>query len=489
MSLNYKEIDAILAELDINRSFIQQIVQPTYDSLALYTYKAGSAKTLYICLAPGACRLHETRLSIPKNKTALRFMEFLRSRIKGGRIESIEQIGQERIVLLRICRSEEYFNMYIRLWSGAANIIVTTSEDEGSIILDSFYRRPKRGEIGGNVFNPIADLQKAADDSNKTEKPIKEWTVRTFDELENAEELSFNEKVAAWYSERSDSLSKEALLEQAEKHYNIRRSKMEASLERLEKKKNEFLHADRLRHVGDLILANAHEFDKAVEEGSHFFECVDFETGSTIRIEINPDKKAHENATSYYEKYKKAISGLEELEKDIHSAKFALLNLEAEYSSLLKEQNPIVIQQKLRKQKTPKQQVEKKYPGLRFTVDGWRLFVGRTASENDELLRKHVKGFDMWLHTRDWAGGYVFIKNRPGKTVPLTVLLDAANLALFYSKGRKAGKADLYYTQVKHLRRAKNAPKGTVLPSNEKNIFVELDDERLRRLEQSKEVE
>ena len=60
-------------------------------------------------------------------------------------------------------------------------------------------------------------------------------------------------------------------------------------------------------------------------------------------------------------------------------------------------------------------------------------------------------------------------------------------MALFYSKGRRAGTADLYHTQVKYLRRAKGAPKGTVLPSNEKNVTVSLDEERLKRLETCRE--
>ena len=101
-------------------------------------------------------------------------------------------------------------------------------------------------------------------------------------------------------------------------------------------------------------------------------------------------------------------------------------------------------------------------------------------------MRHHVKGLDWWLHTRDYAGGYVFIKNRRGKTVPLEILIDAGNLAVFYSKARNAKTADLYYTQVKHLRRAKNAPKGTVLPTHEKNITVTLDNERIRKMEKMK---
>ena len=116
-------------------------------------------------------------------------------------------------------------------------------------------------------------------------------------------------------------------------------------------------------------------------------------------------------------------------------------------------------------------------------MNGWLILVGRDANENDELLRRHVKGSDMWLHTRDCPGGYVFIKYRAGKTIPLDILLDAGNLAVYFSKARKNGKADFYYTQVKHLRRAKNGPKGLVLPTQEKNLSVVLDPARLKRLE------
>ena len=55
------------------------------------------------------------------------------------------------------------------------------------------------------------------------------------------------------------------------------------------------------------------------------------------------------------------------------------------------------------------------------------------------------------MHTRDYPGGHVFIRPPKGKSPPLEILLDAGNLALSYSKA--PGTADMYYTQVKYLRR------------------------------------
>ncbi len=490
MSLNCNEINKVLDELDIEGSFIQQVVQPGYDSIALYCYKNGVSRTVLICLAPGACRIHTTRRKIPKNDKPLRFMEFLKSRIKGCRINSCAQIGYERVIKIDLTNSAEHFYMFIRLWSAAANIIVT---DENFNVLDVFYRRPKKNEVSGGVFVPPEPVEKTAEE-------LARFPVRTFAELETAGQsvggssddvaptdaaqndggsISYSEKIDKWYGEHAERLSREALLEQAEKLYNSKKSRMESALKKLEEKLASFLHAEQWKHQGDLILSYGH----LIKPDVPYLECTDYDTGNTIRIPVDPEKNTQKNAEIYYDKYKKALSGLDDLEHDISRAKKELVALEYAYDAVQKEPNPLRMQQMIRQQTKPKQQIAKKHPGISYEVNGWYILAGRDSDENDELLRHHVKGADMWLHARDWPGGYVFIKARPGKTVPLDILLDAGNLAVYYSKARKARTADLYYTQVKYLRRAKNAPKGTVLPTHEKNICITLDEERLRRLE------
>ncbi|MBQ7282446.1 MAG: hypothetical protein IJR16_06680, partial [Spirochaetales bacterium] len=64
----------------------------------------------------------------------------------------------------------------------------------------------------------------------------------------------------------------------------------------------------------------------------------------------------------------------------------------------------------------------------------------------------------------------------------LEVLLDAANIAVLYSKGRNNSSVDLYYTQVKYLRRAKDGKTGLVLPTQEKNLTIKPDPARIARL-------
>ncbi|MCR5612934.1 NFACT family protein [Treponema sp.] len=485
MSLNCNEINVILDELNLEGSFIQDIIQPGYDTLALYTYKNSTAKTVLICTAQKSCRINETRRKITKNDKPLRFMEFLKSRIKGSKIISCRQLGFERVIKMELTHGEDSFLMYIRLWSNAGNIILCSKD---GTVLDSMFRRPGKDEItGGRYEEPdlsAQNLERASQFKIRDFEELREeYESSTASSRPSFDQLSFNEKVDLFYSEHADTLSREALLEKAEKWYNEHSSRLNAALLKLEEKQKSFSLAEQKKHQGDLILSNA----ASIVPGSNYLECIDYETGRTVQIKIDQKKSAHENAAVYYETYKKEQSGLTQLEQDIKLTRDKIERLEKEYQAIKNERNPVRIEQMLRRDTKPKQQEKKTHPGLDFTVDGWYILVGRDANENDELLRHHVRGSDMWFHTRDCPGGYVFVKYRAGKTIPLDIMLDAGNLAVYYSKARKNGKADLYYTQVKHLRRAKNGPKGLVLPTQEKNLTITLDKNRLSRLDALKQ--
>ena len=504
MSLNCAEIDKILEELDLEGSYIQKVVQSSYSVMVLHLYKT-RPMTLVICLEPGACRLHETTRKIPKFDKPLRFMELLRSRLRGAKITEAVQLNNDRIIRLSLETSSGMLYLYIRLWSGAANMLLV----DNGIIVDAFYRRPSRHEVSGEPWQPLpgeseavtaqtfgnepsaaagSELKAVAESAFTTvlpvaaDKPIKTYTVRSYDTSK-----TFNEAIDEWYARQAPVLSLEALRAEAERFYGLKIEKISRALEKLEAKKHSFLQADTLKHQGDLLLANLYR----IPQGASSVELEDYAADNRIiRIALDPRKTAQENAAGYYERYKKAVSGLEALTDDIEASKRTLAALNEELVKLRVEENPYLIEKVLHKRKIPVQRKqaaqEKERPGLTFYHDGWILYVGRTAAENDELLRHHVRGKDMWLHVRDYSGGYVFIKNKNGKTVPLPVLIAAGNLAVFYSKARRNGQADLYYTAGKDLRRAKNAPKGTVLPSNEKNLSIKLDPAVLKQLEQSR---
>jgi len=458
VSLNWKELDLVLSELDLAGAQVQKVVQPGYDTLVLSLYKPGRPIELLVCVAHGACRMHATALPVPKADKPQRFMELLRSRVRGARIVEASQLGAERIVRFVLRAGDEDLFLYVRLWSGAANIIL--ARPDGTII-DVLSRKPKKGEVAGGRYAP-----------EPGPVPAREFAVR-----ELPGEGSFNERIDAWYAERGSELSREALLEKARAWFARKREALEARRTALEAAAASYADPERYRELGDILMATQ---GTAIDGPS--LGADDFYRGGRVVIRVDPGKSVLDNARDYYEKARKAKSGAGETAAELAAVGEQLAELDRQAAAVEAEENPYAIRAFLARRRTAAVEAPKRYPGLSLDSRGWLILVGRSAAENDTLLRRHVRGNDLWLHARDYAGSYVFVKSKPGKTVPLEVLLDAGNLALYYSKGRAGGAGDLYYTQVKFLRRAKDGPKGLVIPTQEKNLRIQLDESRLREL-------
>ncbi len=473
MSLNWKEINCILDEIPLAGSFIRQAYQPDRHSLVLECYKRGSSFKLYFYLTGPHCRLHLVSRKIPNPPRPPRFVSFLRAHLRNGRILSARQIGEERIIKIQVSRTEKQVLLWARLWGGAANMIAT---DEEGRILDAFYRRANRDEITGGFYNPEA----APISALKTSAPKKTYTVR-----ELPGKGSFNERIERFYFGLEGEREREKLKQTLTRQLEARESRILLNLEQLKKKYEAYSGFARYKSFGDLILSNLH----TIKKGDAWLVCVEFlNPDREISIELDPVRPPAENAERYYEKYRKARSGRENLEKEIGEQEKNLAGIKKALESLAAEEDTEKLKNQLLVTSIKKQvRIPEKArpPGLVFYSAGFQILVGRTAKENDELLRKVVKGNDTWFHSRDYPGAYVFIKCIPGKSIPLEVMIEAGNLAIFYSKGKNSGAGDVYYTKVKNLRRAKDGKAGLVIPTQEKNLFIKLDQRSIERLRSS----
>jgi predicted ribosome quality control (RQC) complex YloA/Tae2 family protein len=444
--------------LELKGFQIQKVFQPTFEILILRVYKAGITKELLFSIASDSCRFHETFREIPKSDKPLRFGEFCKSRLANSWIEDVVQLGGDRILLFKLRHGDEHYKLYARLWGGAANIIVTNND---SLILDAMRRLPKRGECSGGFYKP--ESANAADNSGR----VKEFVVRDYDKTK-----SFNEAIDTFYAEEGGAASLPALRDEAARLFEAKITRIEAALEKLLEKQGE---AGGASPTGGAPAGGAPTGAEKLKEEADAIMAGLGETGA---------KESVIAAQKLYARYQKAKRVLQKIEGEIEEERVLLADTKTKLAALLLLPEPLLLQKELRKQKakTGGKDTEKR-PGLCFSSNGRMILVGRSAKENDDLLRHYVRGSDVWFHTRDVSGGYVFVKALRGKSVPLETMLDAGNLAVFYSKARNSGKADLFYTEVKYLRRAKNAPKGLVIPTQEKNLSITLDEKRLKRLE------
>lgn len=482
-SLNWKEIDLLLSEMDPAGTFIQEVRQPAHDRVVLELFRPGGESTggpgqslhMLLCASQQYPRVH-TLSGRPGNPAKPpRFCMFLRARIGGGRIVEASQAGAQRIVALRIAHADGERILYARLWGSAANLLLTDAEGR---ILDVLFRRPKRGEVSGGSFVPEAGYA----------APAKEYAVRRIDG-----EGPFCARVERYFRELESSGGRERLLAQAQAALEGRDNAVASNLSKLRRKLSEYADRDRAREIGDLITSSLH----LVRKGDEWL-CVEdfFHDGRTVEIRLRPELSPAQNAELYYEKYRKGRLGFSTVQEEIR-------RLEAAQEGILRDRAFLkaieAAQEAASRLSGPELERLKKIagtagerrvmepsapgsPGLTFHSPPYRIIVGRTAAENDELLRHKMRGNDWWFHSRDYPGAYVFVKAPAGKSLPLETMLDAASLALHYSKGKNAGAGDVYYTQVKYLRRPKEGKKGLVLPVREKNLRVKLDPARIERL-------
>ncbi len=473
MSLNWKEINQVLEELQLEGSHIQQILQPDFKHLVLELYRRSGRTALLISLEQGATRLHETQRRFRKNNRTQRFEALLRSRIRGGIIETVTHVANDRILRFDIRRSDDNLVLWIRLWGSAPNVMLS---DQDGTIIDCFFRRPKRGEASGYTFDPEKEVvrgQKSDPDR---------FSVRSFGDFN-----TLNEAVDHEYGEARRRRELEKLRREAAKALREAETRLSARVSGLHTKWDSSTRADSDRKCGDLILANLYR----IQAGDSKLVAEDWEQeGATIEIALDPSMSPQQNAEHYYDRARKRDRELQNIEQQITNAEEELSQIRAMSGQLNEIDDPATLREIADRYGKRRHGGQKKpadkgstVPGITVGRQGFTILVGRNARENDELLRRHARGNDWWIHTRDYAGGYVFVRTKPGKTIPLEVLLDAAQLAIRYSKAPQASSGiDLYYTQVKHLRRPKDGPKGLVLPTKEKNLTVVPDEDRVRSI-------
>jgi predicted ribosome quality control (RQC) complex YloA/Tae2 family protein len=118
-----------------------------------------------------------------------------------------------------------------------------------------------------------------------------------------------------------------------------------------------------------------------------------------------------------------------------------------------------------------------------LSSDGLPILVGRDNESNDYLTLRLARSQDLWLHVQGHAGSHVLVRvgNRSGN-VPRRTLIQAAQLAAYYSQARDHGKVAVDYTLRKYVHKPKKAKPGLVTISQEKTIIVSPDKSLIQRL-------
>ena len=241
--------------------------------------------------------------------------------------------------------------------------------------------------------------------------------------------------------------------------------------------------AEDYRIKGELLTGNLHRIQRgltSIETRNYYAPGLD-----KLEIALDPKLSPSENAQGYFKKYTKAKRGravLNQLIAESHAEKAVLQSYESDVQEAETVDKLDAIHEEFvkkgwikgKKEGRSKQQTAKSTFQKYTSPDGFQIYVGRNSKENDLLLRRVASGRDMWLHTKQIRGSHVLIRNPENKPgIPMPTLLQAAQIAAFFSKGKHASHVPVDYTWAKYVVKPKGSVPGYVHYSREKTLYVE----------------
>jgi len=230
------------------------------------------------------------------------------------------------------------------------------------------------------------------------------------------------------------------------------------------------LNGSRNEEIGNILMANLHQIREHETEAKLY----DFYRDQHITIPLKKGVSPQKLAESFYRKAKNEQIEITNLQDNIEKRETEL----SAFSHHLEQINIIdkvkELREYLRSTGITKASNAPDQADLFNTlvVDGYTIFIGKNAKNNDLLTRQFAKKDDLWLHARDVSGSHVVIRNQPGRKTPGRVIERAAELAAWYSKRRNDSLCPVIVTPKKYVRKAKGLPDGAVIIDREEVIMV-----------------
>ena len=333
---------------------------------------------------------------------------------------------------------------------------------------------------------------------NPLSKKIEAWSIidsvqfpkyhkKTFNKANSCLESLFTELGREW-----ETLSIQNKLDQIIKKNMV---KITNKIKDYQKKLEEVKNCESYKISGELIKANL----SSIKRGDREIITINYYSPrqENITIPLNDKLTPLENARLYFKKYRKTKDSFQIIFDQLknHQLKHAqLIELQKLYEqkvnslpNLLKIYNNLTKLGWTKKKTTPlkkaKKETNRLQPAKYISKDGWEIYVGRNNLQNDFLTFKLASGNDTWLHAKNIHGSHIIIKNKGSKqSLPLGTLIQAANLAAYFSKAKKDNKVLVDYTFKKYIKKPKNAKPGMVIYSQEKSLWIKIDSEEIRSM-------
>jgi predicted ribosome quality control (RQC) complex YloA/Tae2 family protein len=471
---------------------IQGVVQPEPASVVLEIYGASpragaSRRHLLLSASTGAARLSLLSgppRALPKPPP---FALYLRPRLVGSRLESLRLEPGERIAHLAIAAREGRFELVLAIHGRRSNVYLLDGEGRIAAALRPLEATRPELEVGA-AWRPPASA------------PPREGP----DRFAGVPEERLFEAIESHYADAQRDDEQAVLLRRAEQAIRKEARRLERKLEKIERELALARDAAQLERQGQLLKGAL----GGVRRGDREARVRDWESGEELRIALDPALSPAANLERLFKRYRKAVrslarAGAEEeavrearRELEAHAAELeaaagdlgALQSFTARPSiaALLERYAPAeprrspaaAAERKIGKRSVPGRLAPRRYP----TSGDLEIWVGRSDEANDYLTTRLARGRDLFFHLRDAPGSHVILRTGGRDDPPSEALLDACELAVHFSKAKKASRADVHVVPVKNVRKPRGAKPGLVMVHGGRTIHLRRVPARLQRL-------
>jgi predicted ribosome quality control (RQC) complex YloA/Tae2 family protein len=487
MTLSTVEIAAVVADLAprLEGGRIERIDQPRDDSIVLNIRNGAERYWLLVCASPRFCRVHLLTRRPREGKPVGGFGNLLRAHLTSAPLVSMRQIGEDRIVeFVAVERDQLHRPTEIRLiaeLTGAgANLVLVGSE--GNILGALRRGRGARRLPAGSPYTPPPPppASSSAHRANRFAAQIGDDAAfglsraiqSHYDPLETAD------------AEKQLRARLRSTIDRAMKRLTRRQDKIETELEAGRS-------AESIRRRADLLQIALPDIQPRQSEIT-VADLYDPPVNPPVTIDLDPTLSPQENVDRLFRRYKKAKAGVERLSRraaETHAELVVARDLAEALDAADSPAELDTVAERVREAgllptagKARPRPESPTGPRVFHSADGSEILVARSRKENDRLTFSIARGNDSWLHLLGRPGPHVIVRKPRDRDVPDEALLDAAHLAVYFSKLRGTDFAEVACTQVKLVRKPKRAAPGKVSYASARTLAVRIETARLERL-------
>lgn len=420
MAMNAAELARVVEALQahVGASF-QAAYQPSRDRVLL-RLEPGGVLLLLVPRGPFA-RLTQARGRPRQPPRPFSFQGALRAHLQGP-LRSVTQVGGERAVDLVFASGHR---LHLRLTGRSGGLWLLL----GDRILAA-YDGPAPSELP--ALPPLPPRDDAPRFDAEGDRNAAQIADRFFARLEGARKLEDRRLTLVRRLRKAIDRTRRLLVN------------LERDLDRAGE-------APACRQRADLLAAHLH----AVPHGADHVFLDDWETGSPVRIELDPSKPAVVTMEALYRKARRldrvgdqVLERLDQSEALLARLGEALASIDTADADALDR-----IEGLLPPARRERRAGEQAQDILVWTgPTGQRVLVGRNAKANRRLTFQMAKGHDWWLHLRERPGSHVVVPTPRDQSPDLDLLLAAAQIVLVASKVPVGASADVQYARVKDVR-------------------------------------